>query len=131
MHTDKDKINELTEKVIGCAFKVGSKLKAGFLEKCYENALALVLGKIGLQVSPQHPIDVFYDGIRIGEYFADLLVEDTVIVELKAGKGVDDAHYAQCINDLVATGRPVCLLIHFGMRVDIKRIVRPGTDLAL
>jgi GxxExxY protein len=131
MHTDKDKINDITEKVIGCAFKVGNKLGIGFLEKCYENALALELRKLGVSVSTQHPIQVLYDGEPIGEYVADLLVEDTVIVELKAGKGLDDAHSAQCINYLVATGRPVCLLIHFGKRVDVKRILRPGTDLAL
>jgi GxxExxY protein len=129
MHTDKDQLNQITEKVIGCAFKVGNKLGFGFLEKCYRNALALELTKLGLQVSPEHPIEVLYDGVVIGEYFADLLVEDTVIVELKATKGIDPAHMAQCINYLVATGKPVCLLIHFGQRVEVKRIIRPGLNL--
>jgi GxxExxY protein len=112
--------------VIGCAFKVGNKLGFGYLEKCYKNALALELRKLGLNVSPEHPIDVLYDGVVIGEYFADLLVEDLVIIELKATKGIDPAHQAQCINYLVATGKPICLLIHFGQRVEIKRIIRPG-----
>ncbi|HEY7118926.1 MAG TPA: GxxExxY protein [Tepidisphaeraceae bacterium] len=129
MHTDRDWLNQVTEKIIGCAFKVGNKLGCGFLEKCYRNAMALELRKLGLEVKPEHPISVLYDGVVIGEYFADLLVENTVVVELKAGKGLDDVHQAQCINYLAATGKPICLLIHFGKRVQIKRIVRPGFDL--
>src|SRR4051812_22190048 len=116
MHTDKTRINEITEQVIGCAFKVGNKLGCGFLEKCYKNALALELRKLGLKVDVEHPITVLYDGVVIGEYFADLLVEDLVIVELKASKGLDEVQFAQCINYLVATAKPVCLLIHFGKR---------------
>jgi GxxExxY protein len=131
MNTDKDRLNHITKQVIGCAFKVGNKLSCGYLEKCYKNAMAIELRKIGLQVQLEHPISVLYDGIVIGEYFADLLVEDSVIVELKAAKGIDDAHLAQCINYLVATGKPVCLLIHFGPKVQVKRIIRPGLDLAL
>jgi GxxExxY protein len=127
MHTDEDNLNQITEKIIGCAFKVGNTLGCGFLEKCYENALALELRKVGLDVQTQHPISVLYDGVVIGEYFADLLVEDTVIIELKASKGLDPAHQAQCINYLVATNKPICLLIHFGARVEVKRILRPGT----
>src|SRR5258705_13707091 len=109
MDTDEESLNQLTEKVIGCAFTVGNKLKCGFLEKCYENALALELRKIGLNVQTQHPISVLYDGVVIGEYYPDLLIEDTVIVELKASKGIDPAHQAQCINYLVETGKPICL----------------------
>jgi GxxExxY protein len=131
MNTDKERLNQLTEQVIGCAFKVGTKLCYGYLEKCYKNGMAIELRKIGLQVQLEHPIAVLYDGIVIGEYFADLLIEDSVIVELKATKGIDDAHLAQCINYLVATGKPICLLIHFGQRVQVKRIVRPGLDLSL
>ncbi len=126
MITDFDKLNKITETIIGCAFKVGSKLKSGFLEKCYENAMAAELRKIGLRFHQQHPVAVLYDGVVVGEYIADLIVEDSVVVEMKATKGIDDAHLAQCINYLVATGKPLCLLIHFGSRVEIKRIVRPG-----
>lgn len=131
MHTDKDKLNQLTEKIIGCAFKVGNKLGRGFLEKCYKNALAIELRKLGLKVEVEKPINVLYDGIVVGEYFVDLLVEDEVVIEAKAGKGIDDDHYTQCINYLAATGKPLCLLLHFGKRVDVKRIAGPGTDLAL
>ena len=131
MNTDKDKLNQITEQVIGCAFKVGNKLSCGYLEKCYKNAMAIELRKLGLHVMVEHPIVVLYDGVVIGEYFADLLVEDSVIVELKATKGIDEAHLAQCINYLVSTGKPICLLIHFGQKVQVKRIIRPGLDLAL
>ena len=129
MHTDKDRLNKITEAMIGCAFKVANKLGCGFMEKCYRNAMAIELRKLGLDVKTEHPIKVLYDGVVIGEYFADLLVEDSVIAELKAGKGIDDAHLAQCINYLAATQVPLGLLIHFGKRVDVKRLVRPGLDL--
>jgi GxxExxY protein len=131
MHTDKERLNQITERVIGCAYLVGNRLGGGFLEKCYRNAMAIEIRKAGLRVEVELPIAVLYEGVVIGEYFADLLVEGLVVIELKAGKGIDDAHYAQCINYLVATGKPICLLIHFGRRVDVKRIVKPGTDLAL
>lgn len=129
MDTDAHRLNALTEAIIGCAFRVGNKLGCGFLEKCYKNAMKLELSKIGLEARIEHPINVMYDGVLIGEYFADLLVEDLVIVELKAGKAIDEAHHAQCINYLAATGKPICLLIHFGQRVSIKRIIRPGLRL--
>jgi GxxExxY protein len=129
MHTDEDNLNQITEKVIWCAFKVGNTLGCGFLEKCYRNAMALELRKIGLQVETEHPVTVLYDGVMVGEYFCDLLVENQIVIELKASKALDDAHFAQCINYLVATGKDICLLIHFGKRVEIKRIVRPGLQL--
>ena len=120
---DTDSINGLTERIIGCAFKVGSKLGCGFLEKCYENALAYELRKLGLKVEQQVPLKVWYDDVVVGEYFADLLVEGTVIVELKAISGLDPIHSAICINYLAACRLPICLLINFGKRVDVKRIV--------
>jgi GxxExxY protein len=129
MEADSQRLNQLTEAIIGCAFKVGNKLKCGFLEKCYRNAMEIELNKIGMAVEKEHPISVLYDGVVIGEYFADLLVESTIVIELKAGKNLDDAHFAQCINYLAATGKPVCLLIHFGKRVTVKRVVRPGLQL--
>jgi GxxExxY protein len=118
-----DHLNPITEKIIGCAYTVGSTLGVGFLEKVYENALAHELRKAGLKVGQQQPIRVRYDDIIVGEYVADLLVEDCVLVELKAVQNLDSVHMAQCINYLKATGLRLCLLINFGTRrVGIKRI---------
>src|SRR5438045_5110135 len=112
-----DEINLLTEKIIGCAYRVGSRLRCGFLESCYENALVQELKKAGLRVQQQVRLKVWYDGIVVGEYVADLIVEDIILVELKAGSGLDPIHSAICINYLTATKLPVCLLINFGKRV--------------
>jgi GxxExxY protein len=95
-----------------------------FLEKVYENALAHELRKKGLQVEQQRAIPVYYDKVVVGEYLADLLVEGSVLVELKAVKNIEDIHKAQCIHYLKATGLMMCLLINFGTpKVQIKRIV--------
>jgi GxxExxY protein len=119
-----ENLSKITEKVIGCAYTVSNTLGAGFLEKVYQNALAHELAKTGLQVRQQHAIKVYYDDIEVGEYFADLLVEEQVILELKALKLLDDAHSAQALNYLRATGFPVCLLINFGRpRIEIKRLI--------
>jgi GxxExxY protein len=126
MHADEHGLKEdkITEKVIGCAYTVSNTLGCGFLEKVYENALAHEIRKAGLKVAQQHGIQIRYDGILVGEYVADLLVEGTVLVELKAVKSLDDIHAAQCLNYLKATGIQICLLINFGRpRVEIKRIV--------
>jgi len=117
-------MNELTEAIIGCAFKVANQLGSGFLEKVYENALALELKKTGLNVKQQFPISVLYDNQVVGDYIADILVADTVIVELKSVKAIDAVHMAQCLNYLKATSLMICLLINFGgERLEIKRIV--------
>ena len=117
-------LNRVTEQIIGCAFKVSNILGCGFLEKVYENALAHELSRSGLEVRQQHGIRVWYDGIVVGEYVADLLVEGLVLVELKAAKALDDVAAAQCINYLRATGLEVCLLINFGKpKVEVKRFV--------
>src|SRR3954463_11057848 len=100
MITDKETINQITEKIIGCAFKVGNKLGCGFLEKCYENALAHELRKAGLRVEQQLPLKVWYDDVVVGDYVADLLVEGIVLIELKAIQNLDGIHSAQCINYL-------------------------------
>jgi len=128
MNTDKhrsiseEEMNALSEKIIGRAFQVSNTLGCGFLEKVYENALVHELRKNGLQVKQQEPIKIYYDRVLVGEYFADLLVADTVIVELKATKDISDAFAAQCLNYLKATGLPLCLLLNFGKpRVEIKR----------
>jgi GxxExxY protein len=125
MHTDKNRFDSITERVIGCAFKVGSKLGAGFAELCYHNAMRYELEKAGLRVESKVKLKVWYEDIVVGEYEADLIVEGAVLVELKACKAIDVGHHAQCINYLAATRLPVCLLINFAMKVEIKRIAGP------
>ena len=122
MNTDKKSLDLISVKMIGCAFKVGSRLGSGFLENCYENALAYELIKAGLHVEQQVRLKVWYDDIVVGEYIADLIVEGSVLVELKAIQALDPIHMAQCINFLAATNLPLCLLINFGKRVEVERI---------
>ncbi len=118
-----DKINLITEKIIGCSYTVSNTLGCGFLEKVYENALAHELRKAGFKVLQQYEIDVYYDGISVGKYIADLFIEDSVIVEVKANSGLDDSQKAQCLNYLKATGLKIGLLINFGKpRIEIKRV---------
>lgn len=122
MHADETRVNRLSERVIGCAFQVINTLGSGLLEKVYENALAHELRKSGLAVTQRRGIVVRYDGVVVGEYVVDLLVEGTVVVELKAVKALDSAHAAQCINYLKATGLRLCLLLNFGKsRLEIHR----------
>ncbi|NWG32982.1 MAG: GxxExxY protein [Chloroflexi bacterium] len=117
-------VNEITERVIGCLYQVSNTLGCGFLEKVYENASAIAIAKAGLRVQQQFPIKVRYEGIIVGEFFADLLVEELVLVEMKAVKLLEDVHTAQCLNYLRATGLPVCLLVNFYRpKVEIKRII--------
>jgi GxxExxY protein len=116
-------MNELTEKVIRCAFTVSNTLGCGFLEKVYENALAHELRKTGLKAEQQHGITVYYDGVAVGEYAADLLVEGALLVELKAVKDLDNIHLAQCLNYLRATKLRLCLLMNFGKpKLEVRRI---------
>ena len=123
MDTDEE-VNQITETIIGCAYVISNALGVGFLEKVYENALAHELRKAGLAATQQYPIIVRYDGVVVGDYAADLLVGNSVLVELKAAKALDDIHMAQCLNYLKATGHRVCLLLNFGKpRVELKRII--------
>ena len=118
-----DQLNAISEKIIGAAYTVGNKLGCGFLEKVYENALAYELRKVGLSVEAQKPLAVRYEDIVVGEYFADLLVQNALLVELKTVNGFADNHKAQCLNYLHAVRLPLCLLINFGRpRVEVKRI---------
>ncbi len=124
MNADKKTVDELTELVIGCALTVSNSLGCGFLEKVYENALAHELRKHGLEVQQQKPIEVVYDGVEVGVYVADLIVNDLLILELKAAKAIDNAHVAQCINFLRACGKNIGLILNFGTpRLQIKRLV--------
>jgi GxxExxY protein len=121
----KEKLNQITERIIGCAFTVSNTLGSGFLEKVYENALAHELRQTGLTVEQQHPIKVYYDEVVVGDYLADLLVDDYVLVELKAIKALGDIEMAQCLNYLRATGLRICLVLNFRKpRVQVKRIVQ-------
>ena len=123
--TNETKLNELSEKIIGAAFEVSNILGVGFLEKVYENALNVELKLRGLQAQQQAPLKVYYKDELVGDYFADILVEDQIIIELKTVKEFDDIHIAQCLNYLKITGLKLCLLINFSKsRIDIKRIVR-------
>ena len=116
-------LQPVTGRIIGCAFRVANGLGHGFIEKVYENALAHEMRKSGLGVAQQRGIVVFYDDVIVGEYTADLIVEDQVIVELKVVPALSDVHLAQCRNYLRATGKPLCLLINFGRpKVEIRRI---------
>ena len=82
--------------------------------------------KNGLEVDQQRPVDVYYDGVVVGVYVADLIVEGTVPIELKSAKAIDDAHKAQCLNHLRATGYQIGLLINFGTpKIEIKRMINP------
>lgn len=115
------KIDELTERVIACAFKVHNMLGAGFLEKVYEKAMMIELEMSGLVAMEQFPVPVYYHDIKIGDYFADIFVADCLIVEIKAVENMTVAHEKQLINYLAATNIENGLLINFGSSVQVKR----------
>ncbi|MBI4697776.1 MAG: GxxExxY protein [Nitrospirae bacterium] len=125
MNTDRRKLKykELTDKVIQAFYKVYNTLGYGFLEKVYENALMIELDKMGISAKAQSPIKVLYEDKIIGEYFADILVQDCVIVEIKAANGIIPEHKAQLLNYLKATNIEVGLLMNFGPEPEIKRKV--------
>ena len=112
---------DLTSEIIKCFYEVYNKLGYGFLEKVYEKSLEIELKKNGFQVERQKPINVYYDKHLVGDYFADLLVENTIIVELKAAEAVCEEHENQLINYLKATDIEVGLLLNFGKKPEIKR----------
>ncbi len=125
-------INEISEKVIGCAYKVSNTLGCGFLEKVYENALLLEIRNAGLHAKAQQPLTVYYEGAIVGEYFADILVEDRLILELKTVKSIEEIHLAQCLNYLRATGLELALIINFyHPKVEIKRVIFQPKSLKL
>lgn len=117
-------LDETTERIIACCFKVHRILGAGFLEKVYENALLIELEKSGLRARQQFPMSVSYDGRPVGEYFADILVEDRIVCELKANENLYKDHEVQLVNYLAATGLDVGLLVNFGRSVTVKRKFR-------
>ena len=113
----------LTSKIIECAYVVHNTLGFGFLETVYQNALLIELLKAGLQAEKERKIQVYYDTQLVGDYMADIIVENKVILELKSLKDLHPAHSAQLINYLKATGIEIGLLINFGESVEIKRKV--------
>ena len=115
------KHSELTEKIIKAFYKVYNTLGYGFLEKVYENALLLELKNMDLHALSQEPIKVSYEGVIVGEYFADVLVDGKVILEIKAAKTLLNEHEAQLLNCLKATNIEVGLLLNFGPKPEIKR----------
>jgi GxxExxY protein len=112
---------EITDRIIRSFYNVYNKLGFGFLEKVYENALILEIRKTGLFVEQQKNIKVFYDESQVGDYFADLIVNELIIVELKAAEALREEHEAQLINYLKATNVEIGLLFNFGKKAEFRR----------
>jgi len=115
------KYKELTEKIIKIFYKIYNKLDYGFLEKVYENAMMVEFKKEGIPAVPQSPIKVFYDGEVIGEYYADILIDNKIILEIKASRNLVDENEAQLLNYLKATNVEVGLLFNFGIKPEVRR----------
>ena len=117
------KHHDITEKIIGAAYEVHNTLGSGFLEKVYQNSLAIELKSLDFLVDMEKPIKVHYNGEVVGDYIADIIVDDKVILEIKAIKELSSIHEVQLVNYLKATGIEVGLLINFGTSVQVKRRV--------
>ena len=124
------KDDDLTKIIIDCAYKVHNALGTGFLEKVYENALRIELEKLGLRVKQQEPVNVMYEGEIVGEYYADLWVDDIVVIELKAVQALAKIHEVQLVNYLTATGINTGLLLNFDPSVQVRRKFREHTPKA-
>ena len=115
----------VTETVIGWAYRVYNKMGFGFLERVYQKGLLIELHKAGMDAEAQKPITVYYDDEIVGEFVADIIVNDTIILELKSVRRVVKAHEVQLVNYLVATGKPIGLILNFGeSKVEVKRKVK-------
>jgi GxxExxY protein len=124
MNADKTDLNSLSEKVLGAVFEVSNTLGAGFLEKVYQRALLRELSLRGIRATTEVSLAVTYKGHSVGEYFADLVVEDALVVELKCAECLANEHVAQCLNYLRASGMTLCLLVNFQKpKVEWRRIV--------
>jgi GxxExxY protein len=124
MNADKNSLNVLTEQVLGAVFEVSNTLGAGFLEKVYQRALLRELSLRGIRATSETSFVVTYKGYKVGEYFADLLVEGVLVVELKCAERLVAEHTAQCLNYLRASGLTLCLLVNFQKPVvEWKRLV--------
>ncbi|MEZ5197451.1 MAG: GxxExxY protein [Bacteroidales bacterium] len=122
------KHKDITEKTIKCFYNVYNTLGYGFLEKVYENAFYIELIEMGFQVEKQKPIEVIYKNHNVGNYFADLIVEDKVIIELKTAESICEEHEFQLINYLKATEIEVGLLLNFGKKPQFKRKIFTNKD---
>jgi len=121
---ERERLDAYSGRIIGSGHAVRTKLGCGFLEKVYENALSIELQVRGLAVEQQRPVQVLYNGRVVGDYIPDLIVEDSIVVEVKAAIGLGKIHRQQCINYLRATGYRVCLLLNFGTpRLQVERLV--------
>ena len=124
MNADKTSLDILTESVLNAVFEVSNTLGSGLLEKLYQRALLRELRLRGIRVSAEASFAVTYKGQSVGEYFADLLVENELVVELKCVERLANEHTTQCLNYLRASGRTICILVNFQKpRVEWKRIV--------
>jgi GxxExxY protein len=115
------KHRELTDQIIQAFYTVYNKLGYGFLEKVYVNALMIELEKSGINAKYQQPLRVLYDNVTVGEYFADIVVDDLIIIEVKAAKGLTLDHEAQLLNYLKSTRCEVGLILNFGPKPEFKR----------
>jgi GxxExxY protein len=115
--------SDITGLIIKSYYNVYNQLSYGFLEKVYQNAMLIELGKFELACIPQKPIDVFYDNIKVGFYLADIVVNDCVVVEIKASESLCEQHEAQLTNYLRATDVEVGILLNFGKKAEFKRKV--------
>ncbi len=121
--TSRFKYGDITEKTIGIFFDVYNELGYGFLESVYQKSLAIALSSAGLRAKPEIEIPVWFRGHQVGDFSADLLVEDCVLLELKSAKAIDKSHEAQLLNYLRATPVEVGLLLNFGLKPEFKRMV--------
>ena len=127
MDTNENEIlyKNLPYKIVGCAMRVHSKLGYGFLEKVYENALMVLFRREGIEAKQQVPITVYFEEEVVGNYYADILVEDKVILEIKSVENIIDAHIAQTLNYLKATGLRLAIILNFSKeKLKYKRIVK-------
>ena len=116
---------ELTEKIIACAYRFFNAMGSGFLESVYEKCMVIELKRSGFNPDIQRPINVFYEGEPVGDFVADIIVDNKIIIELKAVRQLTKAHEVQLVNYLAATGISVGLLMNFGEeRVEVKRKLR-------
>ncbi len=121
-------VDQLTHKIIGCAYTVHNQLGFGFLESVYKNAMLIELGKAGLHTEAEKHLQVYYDGQVVGDYYADLFVEEEILLELKSVQSLSKEHEAQLVNYLNAVHRETGVLINFGPhRVEVRRKYREFT----
>lgn len=126
MDTNTEKIlhKDLSYQIIGLAMQAHSKLGYGFLEKIYENAMMVLLRQEGIQTKQQEPITVYFEGQVVGDYYADIVVENKIILELKVAEKIIDVHKAQALNYLKATGLKLAIILNFGKeRLEYERLV--------